>query len=358
MTPTKLGFGAMRLPSDVNECTRMFAAYLESGGNYIDTAYVYGGSEEMLKKSLTTKHPRDSYLLADKLPPWELKTKADCDRVLNESLKRCGVDYFDYYLLHALDAGNEKRLIDTDAYAWAQDMKKKGVLRKVGFSFHDTPDVLDKLFADHPEMEFVMLQFNYVDNMRGAAAAFHESALKFGKTLFAMEPIKGGTLASLPEEAEALLRAARPNDSMAAWAMRYAASLEGVTSTLSGMSSLAQVEDNIKTFKNFEPMTADEYGLLEQVLDILAKEGGIPCTACKYCLADCPKGIAVDNCIMLYNEVKRNPSSKFNRTVMYRAVEQGKRAEDCTSCNACLARCPQKIDIPDALRLVAKEFAS
>ena len=356
MSPTLLGFGAMRLPKDVKENIKMFAAYLESGGNYIDTAYVYTGSEEMLNKALTSQHPRDSYLLADKLPPWSVNSRKDCDRILKESLKRCGVDYFDYYLLHALDVGNEDRLLASDAYAWAQEMKKKGIVRNVGFSFHDTPEFLDKLFSSHPEMDFVMLQLNYIDNLRGAASAFHESALKHKKTLFAMEPIKGGTLASLPAEAEALLKAARPNDSIAAWAMRYVASLKGVQSVLSGMSSLAQVQDNIRTFNPFEAMTDEEYKLLNQVLDILAKESGIACTACKYCLADCPEGIAIDNCISLYNEVKR-AGEKFNRSVMYRAIPKGKRADSCTSCGACVPRCPQKIDIPSALKTVAKEFA-
>jgi len=356
MKPTLLGFGAMRLPTDVNECTKMFASYLESGGNYIDTAYVYGGSEEMLKRALTSKHPRERYLLSDKLPPWSVNSIKDCDRILKESLNRCGVDYFDYYLLHALDEGNEKKLLDVGAYEWAQEQKKKGLVREVGFSFHDTPEFLEVLLNRHPEMEFVMLQLNYVDILRGIAGSFHESALKHKIPLFVMEPIKGGTLAHLPAEAEALLKAARPDHSIAAWAMRYAASLEGAVTTISGMSSLDQVLDNNKTFYPFEPMTAGDYELIDKALDILSKEASIPCTACKYCLAECPLGIPIDHCISLYNETIR-AGEKFNRSVMYRGIPEGKRAGDCTGCAACNPRCPQKIDIVEALKTVAAEFA-
>ena len=355
MKPTLLGFGAMRLPTDVTECTKMFAAYLESGGNYIDTAYVYGGSEEMLKKALTTKHSRDSYLLADKMPPWSVKSKKDCDKIFSESLKRCGVGYFDYYLVHSLSAGNEKSALSAGIYEWAQEMKQKGLVRNVGFSFHDSIDLLDELLVNHPEMDFVMLQLNYADILRGPAGAFHEVALRHKKMLFAMEPIKGGLLASLPKEAEALLKAARPNDSIASWAMRYAASLEGVQSVLSGMSSLAQVEDNIRTFKNFELMTSKEYELLEQVMLILAKESTIQCTGCKYCLDDCPQNIKIDNCISIYNDVKKG-AAKWNQSSLYGAIPKSQQASACTSCGLCVPRCPQAIDIPAALKTVAAEF--
>ena len=356
MKPSLLGFGAMRLPSDVKECTEMFATYLESGGNYIDTAYVYGGSEEMLKKALTSKHPRDSYLLADKIPPWSVKSVKDCNRIFEESLKRCGVDYFDYYLVHSLDAGNERSAVSAGVYEWAQDMKKKGLVRNVGFSFHGSTELLDELFVSHPETDFVMLQLNYADILRGPAGGYHKSALHHKKMLFAMEPIRGGHLANLPDEAEALLKAARPNDSMAAWAMRYAASLEGVQSVLSGMSSLAQVKDNVKTFANFEPMADSEYALLEQVMDILAKTANIPCTGCKYCLDDCSQNIQIDNCIAMYNEVKRD-APRWNREIMYNAIPKNQKASACTSCGLCVPRCPQGIDIPEALKTVAGEFA-
>ena len=356
MTPTLLAFGAMRLPKGVDECKKMFAAYLESGGNYIDTAYVYDGSEAMLKKALTTQHPRDSYLLADKLPPWSIKSLKDCDRLLQESLSRCGVDYFDNYLLHSLGADTEKKLVSLGVYEWAQEQKKKGLVRNVGFSFHDSVALLDSMLAAHPEMDFVMLQLNYADILRGPAKAFQETANKYNKTLFAMEPIKGGSLANLPAEAEALLKAARPSDSIASWAMRYAASLDGVKSVLSGMSSLAQVQDNIKTFNPFEPMVDSEYALLEQVMEILGKEATIPCTGCDYCLSECPLGIQIPNCITLYNECQR-AGEKWNRESMYKAIPAGHRAEDCTACGVCVPRCPQKIDIPDALKTVAKELA-
>ena len=357
MKPSLLGFGAMRLPKDAAECAKMFASYIESGGNFFDTAYVYGGSEEMLKTALTSKHPRDSYLLSTKLPSWSINSTKDCDRIFAESLKRSGAGYFDYYLLHSIDTDNEKNLISAGAYEWAQEMKKKGLVRNVGFSFHDTPEYLDELLSIHKDMDFVMLQLNYVDILRGPAGGFLEAAVKHKIPVFAMEPVKGGTLASLPAEAEALLKAARPNDSIASWAMRYAASLDGVQTVFSGMSNQSQVEDNIRTFNPFEPMKENEYKLLDQVMDIFSKVANIPCTGCKYCLTECPQNIAIDICISLYNEVKR-AGAKFNRKIMYGAIPEGKQAGDCTSCGACLPRCPQHIDIPQALKKAADEFAS
>jgi predicted aldo/keto reductase-like oxidoreductase len=344
MKPTLLGFGAMRLPKDAAECRKMFAAYLDSGGNYFDTAYVYGGSEEMLKKALTSQYPRTSYMLSGKVPPWSVNSAKDCSRILEESLKRCGVDYFDYYLLHSMGEESEKKALNIGMYEWAQEMKKKGLIRHVGISFHDSPELLHKILAAHSEIEFVMLQLNYVDILRGACGGYHEAALKYNKPIIAMEPIKGGTLANLPKEAETMLKAARPNDSIASWAMRYAASLEGVKSVLSGMSSLAQVQDNIKTFNPFEPMKKEEYDLLSRVMDILAKEANIPCTGCNYCLPECPEGIEISNCLSLYNECQRAPSAKFNRTVLYRSITKGHKASDCTSCGVCVPRCPQSIN--------------
>jgi len=355
MKPTLLGFGAMRLPTDVTECTKMFAAYIESGGNYIDTAYVYDGSEEMLRKALVSKHPRDSYLLADKMPPWSVSSIKDCGRIFAESLKRCSVDYFDYYLLHSMGKDSEKKAKKIGMYEWAQEMKKRGLIRHVGFSFHDSPAILDKMLAEHTDIDFVMLQINYADVLRGSSGDFHKIALKHKKTLIVMEPIKGGTLASLPKAAEALLKDVRPSDSIASWAMRYAASLEGVQTVLSGMSSLAQVEDNIRTFNPFEPMKDNEYALLEQVMEILGKEGSIPCTGCKYCLPECPEGIEIDKCLAIYNGYKRG-DAKWNREIMYKTIPRGKSAGDCTVCGACVPRCPQGIDIPHALKAVDIEF--
>jgi len=357
MKHSLLGFGAMRLPENVAECKKMFSTYLDSGGNFIDTAYVYAGSEEMIKKALTSQHPRDSYLLTNKLPVWSVGNIKDCDRIFEESLKRCGVDYFDYYLLHSLGKDNEQKAVSIGMYEWAAEQKKKGLVRHVGFSFHDEVSVLEEILAAHPEMEFVFLQLNYVDVLRGPFAAQHEAALRYNKPIIAMEPVKGGTLATLPNSAEALLKAARPNDSIASWAIRYAAGLKGVEIVLSGMSSLAQVEDNIRILNPYEPMDEKDYALLEQVMEALSKEGSIPCTGCKYCIADCPQNIEIANSIMIYNEYMR-AGHKFNRQLAYNNLPDGQRANDCTSCGICLSLCPQKIDIPSALETVSKEFAS
>lgn len=358
MTPTKLGFGAMRLPKEVDECKKMFASYIESGNNYVDTAYIYEGSEEMVKKALVDQHPRDSFLLANKIPPWEVKSKEDCKRVFEEQLKRCGVDYFDYYLVHSLSVSNEEKALKAGAYEFVEEMKQKGYIKHVGFSFHDSSAVLQQLMdAHHKQIEFVMLQLNYVDILRGPAGEWHKLALKYNKPIMVMEPIKGGTLASLPKEAEDLFKATRPNDSIASWAMRYAASLEGVKTVISGMSTLAQVKDNLRTFNPLEPISEEEYKILNKAIEILGKEGSIPCTGCKYCLVECPMGIAIDSCISLYNEAKRgNEDAKWNRKSVYDSIAQGNKASDCTSCGACLPRCPQHINIPEAMQTVAGEF--
>lgn len=360
MKPAFLGFGAMRLPTDTTECKKMVSAYLDSGGNYFDTAYVYGGSEEMLKRALVSRHPRDKYMLANKVPPWSVKSIADCDRILQTSLKRCGTDYFDYYLLHALGKDGEKKATSIGMYEWAQEMKKKGLVRHVGFSFHDNAELLEEILAAHPEMEFVMLQLNYVDIMRGPAGEFHKLALKYDKPILAMEPVKGGTLAKLPASAESLLKSARPDASVASWAMRYAASLEGVKVVLSGMSTLKQVEDNNRTFNPFEPINTEEYSILEKAVEILGKEASIPCTGCKYCMSECPQCIEIASCIAIYNEYIRNDDSdsRFNRKMMYDTIIPGKRAGDCNSCGVCLKYCVQGFDVPAALKTVAKEFAS
>ena len=353
--PVSLGFGAMRLPSGADECRRMFDAYLNGGFNYFDTAYVYGGSEEKLKDGLAKRHNRDTYLLADKLPPWMVNGDKDSDRLLNESLKRCGVDYFDFYLVHSLDEGNAKKSEQTGIFEWAARQKKKGVIRHAGFSFHGSADLLERLLTSHPEMEFVQLQLNYLDVLRGQASELQKIANKHKKPIIVMEPVRGGSLAKLPEEAEKILKAHAPGLSAASWAMRYAAGLEGATCVLSGMSTLEQVEDNLSVFNPFKPLSEEEHALLEKALLEFSKIASIPCTACKYCVADCPQHIAIPVCFSLYNELKRG-GSHWNLKGLYDAIEPGNRAGDCTACGTCLSHCPQHIDIPKELKTAAGAF--
>jgi len=352
-TPS-LGFGAMRIP-DVEESIQMIDAYMDSGYNYFDTAYAYGGMEEKLKKSLVKRHPRATYMVANKLPPWDVNNLKDADRILEESLRRCGLDYFDFYMMHSLTDDREQHIRDVGMFEWAQEQKKKGILKHVGFSFHGTTLYLERLLNRYPEIEFVQLQLNYLDILRGQAGDWQALALKHKKPIIVMEPIRGGTLANLPTAAEALLRAYDNTRSIASWAIQYAATLEGVTSILSGMTNLSQVQDNIKTFKNLKPLSKDELSLLEKVIMEMGKVSSIPCTGCKYCHKYCPKGIDIATNFAIYNEFKR-VDLIWNSKMMYGVLPNAAKAEQCTSCGKCLAYCPQHVDIPAGLSEVAKSL--
>ena len=349
-----LGFGAMRLP-DVEQTIKMVDAYLESGGTYFDTAYVYGGSEDLLKKTLITRHPRENYVIADKLPPWEVKTHADCKRIFDESLRRLGTDYFDYYLVHSLDDGKEDSIEKLGLFEWVAEQKKKGLVKHMGFSFHGTTAYLARLLERHSEVEFVQLQLNYIDSLRGPAAEWQELALKHNVPIIVMEPVKGGSLAKLPPSAEKLFKDYAPDRSIASWAMQYAGNLKGATCVLAGSSTIEQMNDNIKTFKNLQPLSAEEMALLENVLNEMAKVSSIPCTACKYCHASCPQNIDIASSFTLYNDLKRG-SAEWNTSMMYRTLPQGQRAHDCTGCGICNEHCPQHIDIPEGLKTVSEAF--
>lgn len=349
-----LGFGLMRLP-DIKKTAQMTDMYLEAGFNYFDTAYVYGGSEEKMREALVKRHSRESFLAADKIPPWMANNRASCDKILYESLKRCGLDYFDFYLVHSLDENNERNAVKGEIYEWISDQKKKGTIKHIGFSFHGSNELLEHIFKVHPEMEFVQLQLNYVDILRGKAGELHETALKNKKPIIVMEPIKGGILASLPPAAEAVLKSSNPDLSAASWAIRYAASLPGVSCLLSGMSSNSQLEDNIKTYNPFTPLSENELNAIGKVLEELSKTAMIPCTACKYCKTECPQDIEIPVCFNLYNDQKRG-AEKWNIENLYNSIPKGHRADDCTACGSCIPHCPQKIDIPKNLENVARQF--
>jgi len=349
-----LGFGLMRLPS-AEETTEMVDMYLEAGFNYFDTAYVYGGSEDKLKRALSSRHPRDTFMVADKLPPWMAPDFAACDRLFGESLKRCGLDYIDFYLVHSLDEDNEKKAVRNGVYDWIAAQKKKGLCRHIGFSFHGSTELLEHILTVHPEMEFVQLQLNYMDILRGKAGELHEVALKHKKPIIVMEPVKGGTLATLSPVAEAIFKAYSPESSVASWALRYAASLTGATCVLSGMSSVSQMADNIKTYRPFKRISQDELEIIEKVLLELSTVATIPCTYCKYCVEECPQDIEIPVCFNLYNDSKRG-AANWNLEGLYNAIPKGRRAGNCTACGACLARCPQHIDIPEELKIVAEHF--
>ncbi len=357
----KLGFGLMRLPEkdgkiDKEQVCRMVDAYLDAGMNYFDTAYVYhgGNSEKMVKEALVKRHPRERFMVATKLPAWCMKTEADRDRIFNEQLERCGLDYFDFYLLHSVEDGANGETYDRlDCYNWALAKKAEGRIRHFGFSFHGSPEYLDRLLQDHPEVEFVQIQLNYADweNPVVRSGALYAILRERNIPIIIMEPVKGGTLARLKPELEAMYRAVRPERSPASWALRFAASLHGVMTVLSGMSSDEQMADNIATFANFQPLDRQERDTIDAVRAAMLNVSQIGCTACRYCTDGCPMNIAIPdvfraiNTLRLYNEEFR-PKNFYNSVV---AQGHG-RAGDCIACGQCEGVCPQHLPIIELLK--------
>ncbi len=362
----KLGFGFMRLPTltegfDFDQTNKMVDNFFKAGFTYFDTAYVYAGgkSEEAFKKCVADRYPREKYQLADKMPIGTnyVNSVEDMHSTLQTSLERCGVEYFDFYLLHAMNKAKEEKAMKLGAWDFAFEMKKQGKVKHVGFSFHDSAAVLDEILTAHPEVEFVQLQLNYYDweNQDVQSRECHEVALKHNKPIIVMEPVKGGTLANLPTQVEELLKQKRPTDSVASWALRYAGSLTNVVMVLSGMSTLEQLNDNISFMNDIEPISDEEHKLLLEVVDAFNKKPIIPCTDCKYCVEDCPMGINIPELFKVMNHHKKfgfddkNPTNKWafqNRT-------GDSRPSSCVACGACEAHCPQKIQIIDELVKIA-----
>jgi len=352
---TALGFGAMRMPESDVELEKMIDTYLDRY-SYFDTAYIYNNSEARLNKSLVKRHARDKFFVADKIPPWGVeKTPEDCDKLFRESLERTGLEYIDVYLVHLLTDGIEQHVEDKGFFQWCAELKKKGLVKHFGFSFHGTTPYLKRLLERHPDVEFVQLQQNYIDNLRGPASEWQAVALQHNVPIIVMEPVRGGSLANLPLAAEDLLKKHDPSRSIASWAIQYAATLEGVSCLLSGMSTLEQVQDNLKTFENLKPLTSEDFAVLDKVMNEIGKAGGVPCTACKYCHSECPVNIDIAACFACYNELKRGADS-WNTSVMYSGILDGHRADACVNCGACVPICPQKIDIPKELGVVAEAF--
>ena len=370
----KLGFGLMRLPlSDPKEQSRvdleqvcaMADTFLDRGFTYFDTAYVYhkGESERVAKEAIVKRHDRNSFTLATKMPIFNFKSgdgPEKLDAYFAEQLEKCGVDYFDYYLLHSLDAGSYETVQRLDAFGWGMKEKAAGRIKRLGFSFHDKAEVLDRILTDHPEAEFVQLQINYLDweDERVQSRKCYETARRHGKEVVIMEPVKGGKLANLPEEAAALLRQAHPDWSPASWAIRFAASLEGVLVVLSGMSNQEQMEDNSAYMQDFQPLNAQETGLLEQAAKILSALPAIPCTACRYCVDGCPVSIPIPEYFALYNEDQLNlrEGRPVDREAYQKLAADGGLASACVGCRQCEHACPQHLNVTGWLERVANTY--
>lgn len=357
----KLGFGFLRLPQDKSKqidwplLEAMVDEFLAGGGRYFDTAYTYldGMSEAAIKRAVVERYPRGSFVLADKLPSWMVAHKKDCERYFREQCKRCGVTYFDVYLLHWLNSANYAIAERYDEFSFLQELKADGRIGKTGFSYHGDAATLEKILSAHPKVDVVQLQINYLDWDDPAmdARKCYEIAAQYGKEVVVMEPVKGGTLAELPPQAAGLLRQAAPNESPASWAIRFAQSLDQVSVVLSGMNRLEQLRDNLR---DLPPLSQSEYALLEQAGAIIAKSTAIPCTGCRYCVKGCPKGIAIPDYFRIYNGYSRFPDEGWKIEPVYAAAarEHGK-ASDCIHCRACEKNCPQQIPITQWLSKIA-----
>ncbi len=360
----KLGFGLMRLPMidkevDIEQTKKMADLFLEKGFTYFDTAhgYINGKSEESVKTVLVERHPRDSFYLATKLPAWAgAKTTKEAQDMFWTSLKRTGAEYFDFYLLHNLGPNRIESFDKFGIWDFVKEQKEKGLIKRLGFSIHATADYLEKMLQEHPELEFVQLQLNYSDweNSIVQSRRCYEVARKFNKPIIVMEPVKGGALANLPEAAAAILKAANPAASQASWAIRYVASLPGVVTVLSGMSTLEQMEDNLSFMENFTPLSDAERAAVEKAQAILAAIPQIPCTDCKYCMPECPQQIAIPEVMKImndYNIYKRLQAAKGSYAF---ATQANGKASSCVACGACEGVCPQSIGIIEELKKAAE----
>ncbi len=361
----KLGFGLMRLPMngadiDLEQLKGMVDHFLSKGFTYFDTAYVYHGgmSEVAAREALVKRHPRDSFQLATKLPIWMVKEAADMQKIVDTQLERSGAGYFDFYLLHSLDKPRLKVLDELGAWDFLKSLKDRGIARHIGFSFHDKADVLDEILTAHPEAEFVQLQINYADwdSASVQSRACYEVARRHGKPVIIMEPVKGGALAVLSPAVQQVLRDANPNASLASWAMRFAASLPGVITVLSGMSNTEQMEDNVATLADFQPMSKDEYAVVDRVNEMLKAILTVPCTSCRYCVDGCPQNIQIPNILGNYNDyLLYNNLPGAKRSYGFSTNGKGK-ASDCIACGACEGVCPQHIEIVETLKKAAGLF--
>lgn len=364
-----LGFGLMRLPMqdqsdapaqiDMDRFKEMVDAFLARGFTYFDTAYFYHGgkSETGVGEALVRRYPRDSFTLTSKLPVYALKKEEDMQRYFDEQLQKTGAGYFDFYLLHSLTDPTIPVAEELGAWSFVRQQKEKGLVKHWGFSFHSTADVLDRLLTAHPDVEFVQLQINYADweSEDVQSRLCYEVARRHCKPVIVMEPVKGGSLATIAPNIAAPFRAAAPDASVASWAIRWCASLEGVMMVLSGMSNMDQLLDNTAFMHDFSPLTEAECKVVSAVAEELAKVPQVACTGCKYCMEVCPQQIPIPSYLGIWNEYL-----KFENAAAlagdYRSIgKKHPRASACLACGACEKNCPQHLPIIDTLKLTAEK---
>ena len=372
MSKKKLGFGLMRLPLldpnddgsiDMEQLKQMVDSFLEQGFTYFDTAWMYcgGRSEEAAGEALVKRHPRDSFTFTTKLPAYLLRSEEDREKVFQEQLRRTGAGYFDYYWLHDVNSHSIRTFDRLKCWDFVKEKKEQGLVRHIGFSFHDGPELLDRVLTEHPEFEYVQLQLNYLDwdSLGVQSHACYDVATKHGKPVIVMEPVKGGTLAKVPEKLEAMFKAREPAMSVPSWAIRFAASQENVMMVLSGMSNLEQLADNTGYMKDFKPLNEEELAMMRQAADILNEKIAIPCTGCSYCTVNCPRRIAIPKYFSLYNaDMQESEEKGWTPQGSYydNLTLQFGKASSCIKCGRCEAMCPQHLPIRRYLQDVAKHF--
>ncbi len=343
---------------DKKYSSEMFDSFLSDGFTYFDTAYMYhkGMSERVVGELLCSTHKRESFLLATKMPVGMLKTKGDTDRVFCDQKQKCQTEYFDYYLLHCLDKGNYKKALKFGVFDYLKEKKENGEIKKLGFSFHDTADVLDKILTEQPQMEFVQLQINYLDweDIKVQSRRCYEVARKHGKDIIVMEPVKGGRLANVPAEAKEYLQKNKPGVSPACFALGFCASLEGVILVLSGMSDRHQLKENMAYFNTAEPFGKKDFEIAKKMADLIKNENLIDCTACQYCVEGCPKKIDIPKYFAVYNDAVKG---KITSKRKYRSLsKKSTPVSECIACGKCENTCPQKIDIIEKLKKVKEKL--
>ena len=358
------GFGCMRLPMngeevDIEQTKRMVDTFLDRGFNYFDTAhgYIQGKSETALKVALTSRYPREKYILTDKLTDCFFKTQADIRPFFESQLDACGVDYFDFYLMHAQNETSFAHFKACRAYETAFQLKAEGKVRHVGISFHDRAEVLEQILTEYPQVEAVQIQFNYVDyeDLAIQSRRCYEVCRKFGKPVIVMEPVKGGSLVNLPEEARKVLEDLH-GGSPASYAIRFAAGFPGIRMVLSGMSDMEQMLDNTSFMADFQPLNEKEMAAIRKVQEIFRSKNLIPCTACRYCTDGCPQHISIPDLFAVMNT--KQIHHDWNADYYYNEVHTapGRRASDCLECGKCEKACPQHLPIRQLLKDVAKAF--
>jgi hypothetical protein len=355
----RLGYGCMRLPEkddkiDFEAAKELIHYAYNNGLNYFDTAYNYhGGESETFLGKVLPEFARDTYFLTSKFPVWKVKEEGDAEKIFNEQLKKCNTEYFDFYLLHSLSKKSIETVEKFNLYDFIARKKEEGKIKNIGFSFHDTNEVLQKFAAAH-KWDFAQLQINYWDWEENDAKSLYETLENLNIPCFVMEPVRGGFLASFAPDAMKHFKDYNPQASIASWALRWVASLPNVAITLSGMSNMEQLKDNLTTFSDIKPINPEEKKRIDAVIEELRKIKPVPCTSCHYCM-DCQYGVDIPGVFEVYNDYKKT-ENKGLAAAAYFGMNEKKRADNCQKCGECMPKCPQHISIPDELEKIHKEM--